>query len=169
MNIFYLDEDVVLCARAHCDKHLVKMPLETAQLLCTARHVLGSAETPQYKSTHLNHPCAVWVRQSYSHYTWLCSFGIALCEEYTFRYGKVHKCQAVIEKCAEDAPKIEKFETYDPWKWTDPPQCMPEDYRQKDTVSAYQEYYVAEKFDIATWKPPRTEPVWWQCMVEDWQ
>ena len=69
MNIFYLDEDVIACARAHMDKHVVKMPIEYAQLLSTAHHCLN---TPQaklaYRLTHKNHPSAVWTRSSWLAY-----------------------------------------------------------------------------------------------------
>jgi hypothetical protein len=77
MNIFYLDKSPYTCARYHCDKHVVKMILETAQLLCGAHWATGG--TAQYKPTHLNHPCAIWVRKSLSNYKWLCELGFNLC------------------------------------------------------------------------------------------
>ena len=94
MNIF------LFCVKLLFDPHVVKMPLETAQLLYSAWWVnRGGVPTSlqPYKCTHRNHPSAVWVRSSPSHYEWLCRYGLALCREYTFRYGRVHKCQAHIE------------------------------------------------------------------------
>ena len=114
MNIFYLSHDVEECARFHCDKHLIKMVLEYSQLLSTAHRVIDGTESTGksatgrmmrrwvlpddregklYKATHINHPSAIWVRKSYQNYVWLWKLLDALCTEYTYRYGKVHKCQ----------------------------------------------------------------------------
>ena len=71
MNIFYLAHNPTDCAQMHCDKHVVKMILETAQLLSTAHHERGS--TAPYKSTHRNHPSAVWVRSGVKQYQWAYS------------------------------------------------------------------------------------------------
>ena len=114
MNIFYLDPNPAECAAMHNDKHTVKMILEYAQLLSTAHRFLdgnivtGLSETGRkqtryvltsdlntvlYRSTHINHPSAIWVRQSLENYLWLANMLIALCEEYTYRYGKTHKVE----------------------------------------------------------------------------
>ena len=85
MNIFMLDNDTKLAAQYHNDKHCVKMCLEYAQLLCTARHESGDS-TARYRPTHKNHPSAIWVRESLNNYVWLCQLGIDLCKEYTERY-----------------------------------------------------------------------------------
>ena len=88
MNIFALDNDVKVAAQWHVDKHVVKMPLETAQMLCTARHELGEKpESIPYKVAHKNHPCTIWCRTSSENYDWLCDLGMVLCKEYTYRYG----------------------------------------------------------------------------------
>ena len=68
MNIFYLDENHETCAQYHCDKHVIKMILETAQLLCCVHWVSG-VEAP-YKKTHVNHPSSVWARESLTNYKW---------------------------------------------------------------------------------------------------
>jgi hypothetical protein len=108
MNIFYLDQDPNIAARAMTDKHCVKMILESAQLLSTAHRVLdGTPITrlsksgaklkrydhplPIYQATHINHPSAVWVRESSANYEWLYAHFLALCVEYTRRYDKVHR------------------------------------------------------------------------------
>tara|TARA_R110002020_G_scaffold194354_5_gene395098 strand:+ start:5591 stop:6070 length:480 start_codon:yes stop_codon:yes gene_type:complete len=157
MNIFYLDRDLVKSAQAHVDKHIVKMPLETAQLLCTARHELGG--TPEhipYRKTHVNHPCSVWARESYANYQWLCGMGIELCKEYTYRYGKVHKCQAVIENCIENTPEPNVF-TY--LELTEFPQAMDEEYKMDDPVLGYRNYYRYGKAHLHNWKN-RPTPTW---------
>ncbi len=69
MNIFALDTDPVTCAQYHCDKHVIKMILESVQMLSTTCSILG-AEAP-YKPTHANHPCTKWVRESWENFGWL--------------------------------------------------------------------------------------------------
>lgn len=91
MNIFAVDADPGVCARYLDDKRLVKMVLETTQLLCTAINEHGG-KSP-YKTTHKNHPCAVWVRQTRCNYAWTLDLLAELCAEYTLRYGKTHKCE----------------------------------------------------------------------------
>lgn len=100
MNIFFLDWNPAIAAKFHCDKHVIKMILESAQLLYCAHWVLSppiSVPDFAYKKTHANHPCSVWVRESIENYEWLCTLAMALCEEYTHRYGKIHKTQSHIE------------------------------------------------------------------------
>ena len=104
MNIFVLDWDVKKCATYHNDKHVVKMILETAQLLCGSHWSTGS-EAP-YKLSHKNHPCSIWVRQDLNNYLWLCELGLELCKEYSYRYGKRHKTQEIIEWCVCNKPNI---------------------------------------------------------------
>lgn len=140
MNIFILDTNPVRCAQAHCDKHVVKMILETAQLLSTTNHEM-QARPPAgiYRPTHVNHPCAIWVRESSWNYKWLLELGFALCDEYTHRYGKVHKSRAVMElmrKTPRTLPTIGKT----PWA-----QAMPTQYRRPNAVTAYRAYYSGEK------------------------
>ena len=91
MNIFYLDKNPTKCAQYHCDKHVCKMVIEVAQLLCTS-HWMSGSEAP-YRKTHVNHHSNKWVRESLSNYKWLCELGMELCKEYTYRYGKIHKTQ----------------------------------------------------------------------------
>jgi hypothetical protein len=94
MNIFVTDNCPVKSAKFLDNKRVVKMCLETAQMLCTAISSFG-VNTP-YKPTHRNHPCNVWVRESKENWLWLYQHGIALCEEYTRRYHKTHKCEGII-------------------------------------------------------------------------
>lgn len=153
MNIFYLDENVEKCAQYHCDKHVVKMILESAQLLCSA-HWVNSKEAP-YKLSHKNHPCAIWVRESFSNYKYLCDLGLELCKEYTYRYGKRHKSQDVIEWCVTNNVNIcDKG-------FTEPPKAMGDEFKVKDVIESYRNYYRLAKKEFATWKN-RNIPEWFK-------
>lgn len=151
MNIFYLDRNPVRAARLHCDKHVVKMILESAQMLCTAHRQLDGdtyADTHSlYKNAHINHPSTKWTRSGDKHYLYLYDLFVALCEEYTHRYGKTHttdfKLRGWLAKMPTNIPS---------GQFTDPPQCMPDQYKNTDTVLAYQQYYVGEKAGFAKWK-----------------
>ena len=157
MNIFVLDTDVEKAAKWHVDRHVVKMPLETAQMLCTARHELGEApERIPYRKAYVNHPCTIWARKSYANYKWLCNMGIELCKEYTYRYGKVHKCQAVIEDCIKNTPVHNVFEYLE---LTEYAQAMDEEYKLSDPVLAYRKYYKLGKAHLHDWKY-RDVPEW---------
>jgi hypothetical protein len=155
MNIFILDQDIVKSAQYHIDKHIVKMPLETAQLLCTAHHISGSdyLDDVPYRATHKNHPSAVWARKSLDNYMWLCDFGLELCTEYTYRYDKVHKCEAVISWCREHQPRIESYGL------TEFAQAMPDQYKSHNAVTSYRDYYKGEKKHLFNWKK-RDQPNW---------
>ena len=143
MNLFYLDRNIQQAVRYHCDKHVVKMCLETAQLLCTALH---RYEIPSpYKPTHKNHPMTLWTGDSVQHFCWLKLFGLALCAEYTWRYAKIHASENVI-KSLPTAP------SFPDEGWRDPPQSMPDKYKVHDVIEAYRHFYRAEKNTFATWK-----------------
>jgi uncharacterized protein YukE len=135
MNIFYLDRDPIEAARLQCDRHVVKMILETAQLLSTAHNELGG-EQVAYKSTHKNHPSAVWARESVKNYQWLYRHLEALGSEYKRRYGRVHKTIQTHSEALSRAPR-----GISDGGFTDPPQCMPDECKHEDTVLAYHVYY----------------------------
>lgn len=142
MNIFFLDLNPKKAAEYHCNKHVVKMIIETAQLLYAAHWILETEVMPlnAYKLAHKNHPCAVWVRQSLENYHWLCCLGWWLCKEYRFRYGdKTHKTEEHILWLLNNHPKYTEF------KFTDPPQAMPIEYKDPDIVKAYRTYYIKDK------------------------
>jgi hypothetical protein len=151
MNIFFLDYDVKKCAEYHLDKHVVKMILESAQLLCSA-HWVNGGEAP-YKLAHKNHPCSIWVRTSLSNYLYLCELGLELCNEYTYRYEKKHKSQEVIEWCLVNRPNIPDI------GFTTPARAMPDEYKVEDVVESYRNYYMGEKSGFAVWKK-REIPFW---------
>jgi hypothetical protein len=145
MNIFVLHQDPNVSARMLCDKHVVKMLLETAQLLCSVHWATGEDYAP-YKLTHLKHPCSVWARESIQNYRWLCRHGSELCLEYTRRYHRVHKSQEVICWCIANEPELKDIGL------TEFVQAMPEKYRDIDAVQAYRHYYIGEKLKFAKWK-----------------
>lgn len=152
MNIFVLDNDPFKAAEYQCDKHVVKMVLETAQLLCSAH------ETAPYKRTHYNHPCAIWTRSSLANYMWLCEHGLGLAREYAFRYNKVHKSTEVIEWARLNMPNILNLGLL-PFA-----QAMPDKYKNPDAVTAYRNYYMNEKARLATWKYSNA-PAWYVIEV----
>lgn len=156
MNIFVLDEDPIECAKLHCDKHVVKMILETAQLLCTAIYEFTDGElVPPYKPTHKNHPCTLWVRESIENFMWTADLGMQLVAEYKHRYGKDHKSAQVIKWCLENCPRFPHV------PMTTRPLCMPEECKQGDnTVTSYINYYILKSFDIDMRYTNRETPEW---------
>jgi len=145
MNIFYLSEDPREAAELQYSKHVVKMVLETAQLLCTAHHeLLGDDADVPYKATHKNHPSTVWARRSANNYEWLYQHFVGLCEEYERRYGKVHLSYT---KCKDKVSILPGGLSYT--GLTKMPQCMPEEYHDECSVQAYWNYYVNDKSNIA--------------------
>lgn len=106
-----------------------------------------------YKATHVNHPSAIWARASRSNYQYLFDLFLALCEEYTYRYGKVHKSRELLDMlafCPDNIPN---------GPWTQPTQAMPDQYKQDNSIFAYRAYYIGEKSDLFSWKN-RSIPDW---------
>lgn len=154
MNIFYLDSDPRLAAQMQCDKHVVKMILESAQMLCTAHNLLNPQYPAPYRSTHINHPSNVWVRSNVTHYSWLLRHFIALCGEYNYRYNKIHKTQQYSDFLIWFPTGLPYGEGFTP-----PPQCMPDEYKLPDTVEAYRKYYKYGKAHILKYTR-REAPAW---------
>lgn len=173
MNIFYLSKDTKQCAAWHNNKHVVKMILESAQLLSTAHRVLdGTPESVNgkiynllageskdnlicYRQTHTNHPSAIWVRAGVDNYNWLFNLFVDLMKEYTHRYGKHHVCEKYIEFLSNVPKNIGKS------SFSEPPQCMPDEYKvANDTEKAYHNYYTGGKQQMAAWKN-RNKPDWY--------
>jgi hypothetical protein len=182
MNIFYLDQSPVTSAKMMVDKHVVKMILETAQLLSTAHRVLDGKEIvsnkyvngslpPRYRktkmwqlqdnrekilysATHINHPSAVWVRQSNNNYNWLFAHFVALLDEYSHRYGKTHKCVSLVStlQYPPDNIPVDYF--------TQPPCAMPDEYiTTTDSVANYRNYYQHGKAHLHKYSV-REAPEW---------
>ena len=100
MNIFFIDKCPIKSAQQLCDKHVVKMVLETAQMCSTAMHYWDQAKHMEhvYKSAYVNHPMTVWVRDNVHNLAWAVIHGLAIGREYTYRYGKNHKSTNVLEE-----------------------------------------------------------------------
>ena len=160
-----------MCAEMHNDKHTVKMILEYAQLLSTAHRFLDGAQTVgksstgrkkttyvlpderdmiMYSATHINHPSAVWARKCSENYSWLHDMLTALCKEYTYRYGKVHKVEREgLLESLRDLPHSINIDLH----FTEPTTAMPDEYKVPgDAVTSYRKYYVGDKQRMAKWK-----------------
>lgn len=146
MNIFATSTCPKSAAQDHCDKHLVKMILETAQLLSTAHHICGEpTDVPEiYKVTHQNHPSAIWVRETSGNYTWTYRLFRALCVEYTRRYGRVHKTEG---KLLYGLMTMPRYIIHD--DLTPPPACMPDEFKVEPEgqwpVESYRRYLARGK------------------------
>jgi hypothetical protein len=158
MNIFILDSDLNSSVCYHPDKHVVKMPLELAQMLSTAHHVLDGdlASTQLYKKTHVNHPCSKWIRETKGNYLYGYNLFKQLCQEYTFRYNKCHLSWIKLHKILANPPKnIRDDTTITPFAL-----AMPETYKNfNDPVQSYRQYFLGEKTHIFSWKN-RPTPYW---------
>lgn len=159
MNIFALDNHPVIAAENQCDKHVVKMPLESAQILSTAHRLLDGSKAPDvvYKPTHSKHPCVVWVMQTQANYIWLYQHFIALCKEYKYRYNREHLSYTKLKDILCHYPKNIPLGGQTPFV-----QAMPDDVKNKDSIQAYRDYYMQYKKHIATWNKNRTPPNWWK-------
>ena len=152
MNLFYLHRDPVEAARMQCDRHVVKMILETAQMLSTAHIELDGIQIA-YKATHKNHPSTVWIRSSAAAYEWAYTHMMALSDEYKRRYGKIHKTIREHAKALSQLP-VNLEDCRKPF--TPPPQCMYDECKRDDTVLAYQVYYNAKADEWAAKGRPMT-------------
>tara|TARA_B100000085_G_scaffold274767_1_gene291839 strand:+ start:345 stop:878 length:534 start_codon:yes stop_codon:yes gene_type:complete len=169
MNIFYLSDDPVQCAKWHCDQHVTKMILEYAQLLSTAHRVLdgkhvkvlsnsgkrmvsnwkldGDSDKVYYKVAHVSHPSNIWTRESGHHYIWLWRLWHNLCLEYTERYGKTHMTWKKLRSYLSIIPQNIEDAGFKP-----PPQCMPDELKSDWTHLSYRQFYKTHKREFATWK-----------------
>jgi hypothetical protein len=107
MNIFILHKEPSICAKMHCDRHVVKMIIESCQILCSVHWILG--KKAPYKLTHYNHPCSIWARSSISNYKWLLELTRNLCNEYSHRYNRKHACEKTLKWCEKHIPKINDY------------------------------------------------------------
>lgn len=145
MNIFYLDKNPYTAATYLYNKHVCKMVIESAQMLCTAHHHYGNGHNVPYKKAHYNHPSTKWVRANTRHYHWLVRHWLAIGMEYQKRYGREH---LTITKCFDSLVRTPQgMPTYD---FVQPPQAMPDEYKDKCSIVAYWRYYIGDKYKIAT-------------------
>lgn len=148
MNVFYLDSNAELIAHWLVDKHIVKMPIESAQMLSSAHRILDGESAPDacYKATHRHHPCTVWTMSSSANYMWHYNLLECMLEEYSRRYNKVHKTSQLLSILSKLPHNIVQN------GFTLPPQAIPEIYKQDDVIAAYRIFYRVEKAGFATWK-----------------
>jgi hypothetical protein len=179
LNIFHLDNDPVKAAVMHNDKHVVKMILEAAQMLSTTHRmvdgteVIGKSPTGRkqkqyilsdyvmnatlYKAVHYNHPSTVWTRQSKQNYQWHYDLFVALCDEYTHRYGKVHKTDEKLREALRNVPNNLPDTGLTRFAEAMPQECID----TKDPVQSYRNYYMQEKAGFAVWTK-REKPQWFK-------
>lgn len=159
MNLFVLDENPIKAARFVCDKHVVKMVTETAQILSTVLHTYKIELPGLYRSTHKHHPVVLWAGTTISNFKWTLIHGLELGNEYTRRYHRQHKSSLVLDLIRR---------SYN-WSWGIPlggltpfSQCLPEEMRGPDAVQAYRLYYHSKSF--ANWSYSEV-PHWWRGNV----
>jgi len=190
VNIFVLAEDPRQAAEFHCDKHVVKMILESGQMLCTA-HWLGWAQMlnapplkprqlqqwlfdnvpkdlqPPWKMSHIHHPCTKWTREVWGNYMWHSRLALALCDVYTERYGKVHKSHEVHRWLNRRIPPTFASSVENPVGMTLFAQAMPDDCKVPgDAVTAYRKYYNEHKVRLARWRYTE-KPIWFTQTTQE--
>ena len=169
MNIFVTDPSPYKSAKCLPDKHVVKMPLETCQMLsivCSDRwghgygqlHRTNGEPYKTDKGAFRNHPCTIWANESLTNTWWLLTHGLALCAEYTHRYGKVHSCQQTIEEASSIIPfNIRTI----PTSFT---RAMPDEYKHDtsiDTFTAYKNYISSKSWAASNYlRDPSRKPDW---------
>ena len=164
MNIFVLSEDPVLAAKMQCDKHVVKMIVESAQMLCAVHRLLDGDKVRDpdilYRTCHANHPCTVWARKTTGNYWWLYQHFIALCDEYTHRYGKVHKTDSLLRNVVSNYPLNipTDYRTAFALAMGSNPECI----HPEDPVRSYREYYQTKQDRFKMVWTKREIPFWFQ-------
>ena len=180
MNIFVLDKDPLIAAKMHCDKHVPKMIVESAQMLSTAHRLLDGEEymapsksgkrmvkhyrLPEhddviYKAVHAKHPCTIWTMQSHNNYLWHYHLWRYLAEEFEYRFGKVHASWEKLKDILYDTPKNLVYGDMTPFAKA--MKAYPDLMEIADPVKAYQEFYKADKIKFAKWEKGRPTPKWW--------
>lgn len=158
MNIFVLSSSAYHAAVYQCDKHVVKMVTETAQMLSTAHHVHGGDVSGLYKPTHIHHPCTQWVCETVGNYRWTFALFEALLHEYTDRYEKTHACARLYNQLINHPDNLPVGNGRTPFV-----QCMPDQYKSDDPVEAYRNFYIHEKARFAKWRLGNV-PEWFLTM-----
>lgn len=176
MNIFALSDNVNDAAMWLMDKHVVKMPLESTQMLSTAHRILDGVRTKcksktgrnvtryvldderdmhLYTATHVNHPSTVWTTSNRENYIWHYNLLMAMFSEYTYRYGKVHKCENLLPYLKNPPKNIPEG------KFFMPTPAMADIYKvSDDSISSYRKYYLEGKMHLAKWTK-RNPPSWY--------
>ena len=157
MNIFFLDKTPEFSAEYLCDKHIPKMFLESAQMLSTAVQTHIGKVDYLYKSAYPNHPMTKWVGLNKGNFDWAFQNANCIGQEYFKRFNKIHKSSKILLNILSNNHK----EDIPEGDFTEPPQCMPDEYRDKDYVTAYRRYYNTDKKYFAKWEKGRSCPEWW--------
>ena len=170
MNIFVTDPDPIKSAQVLPDKHIVKMPLETCQMLSivgSKKWGRGFGDLPKLdgtpykteKGAFRNHPCTIWANESTANAWWLLAHGLAMCVEYTHRYGKTHSCEPTLMEATELIPSAEY-----PYKPTTFAFAGPDQFKYDQTIDIFTKYkrYIASKPWVATnyLRDPSRKPDW---------
>ena len=137
------------------------MPLELAQMICTTYHILEYKNLPDFifkKASYINHPCTKWVRANRNNFIYACKLGLALYNEYQYRYNKPDKMQRV-KQIFEYGLKYNPFPILKSCNITPFVQAMPEKYKSNNTVESYRQYYINEKAHLFNWLN-RNKPYW---------
>jgi hypothetical protein len=161
MNIFALSKDPIESAKMLCDKHVPKMLLESVQMLSCAlilhncpEHRLPMTKSGKpYRGGYKHHPCSVWTGKSRDNYIWLLRHAIQIGKEYIDRFDNIHACLPCLDACQRSACFIPKGYL------TPFAQAMPEEFKNKNAILAYRNYYKSKEF--ATWNKGRIAPIWW--------
>lgn len=160
MNIFWLDDDPVKAAQLQCNKHITKMTLESSQMLSTAHRVIDGDDAPDecYRIAHKNHPCSLWTMKTSANYEWHYQHFVALADEYTYRYGKVHASFTKLNHILKNLPKNIKIGTLTmpALAMKDHPECIFEN----DPVKSYRAFYKT--------KQDRFDMVWSYREIPEW-
>ena len=180
MNIFILDKDPIKAAQLQCDKHIVKMIVESAQMLSTAHRVLDGKlskrlsksgktkvkywsfddhrEQVLYKAVHVGHPCTVWTMKSNNNYNWHYCHFIALCEEYRYRYGKTHATETKLAGILSTPPANIPigYLTPQPLAMGSNPECID----PNDIVGSYRKFYQTKQL--------RFKMIWTKRQIPEW-
>ena len=190
MNIFVLDENPSIAAAMHCDKHVSKMVLESAQMLSTAHRMLDGVETKSrsnsgkrivkyymlgdnreyylYNAVHFNHPCTIWTRESSQNYLWHYELFCCLCDEYTKRFGdKIHLTDRSLREHLKATPNNIPDAEMTPFRLAmkSNPECM----NESSPVESYRQFYMTkQKRFKMEWKYTKT-PHWFQTHYQPCQ
>ena len=160
MNIFFLDECPNKAAEYMCDKHIPKMLLETCQMLSTAIQKYTGINKNLYKPAYEKHPMTIWVGHTRNNFSWALEHAFKIEQEYEMRFKKIHKSGRILSEIYYNGlhhsiPRVMHKDYI-----TEPPQCMPDKYKDKDYVTGYRNYYIGAKKYFAKWQKGRSEPKW---------
>ena len=160
MNIFFLDTTPDTSAKYLCDKHIPKMLLESCQMLSTAVQKYTDRIDELYKPAYPKHPSTIWAGTTRHNFVWLLEHGLEIDYQYWIRYKKKHKSSRILDLIVEKG--MDKVLPRSNTEWiTTPPQCMPDEYKHEDYITAYRNYYKGAKRYFAKWDKLNNKPDWW--------